>query len=348
MKYFVVSDIHSFYDELIKALAEAGYEKNNPNHTLIVCGDIFDRGYQTNEVFKFLTSLPKDRRIFIKGNHESLFKELLEKSFPESHDFFNGTVRTFCQLAGYDEKCLTPFGIGYAGYYGYDRGLVDDISAQEYWRDIVRTIKETRKDVLDFLNSSEWKDYYEVGDYIFVHSFIPTYYPNDKDLYENVYFGKSNDYKKVVVKNWRTDATPAQWEEARWGCPYTQYLAGLFDEEELNGKALVVGHWHTSDFHEKLGEPKFNKKTGKRIKGVENFGIFNSPHLIAIDGCTAYSKQVNVLVIDEQGRRFQNGKELPNMMDESRFPPLVPDIETVSVSELTDDEIAQIAEIENK
>ena len=28
-KYFVVSDIHGFYDELIEALNTAGYDKNN-------------------------------------------------------------------------------------------------------------------------------------------------------------------------------------------------------------------------------------------------------------------------------------------------------------------------------
>ena len=52
-KYFVVSDVHGFYDEMIKALNEAGWDKNNPNHYIISCGDVFDRGTQPKEVMKF-------------------------------------------------------------------------------------------------------------------------------------------------------------------------------------------------------------------------------------------------------------------------------------------------------
>ena len=34
-KFFVFSDVHGFYDEFVKALDEAGYDKNNPEHWLI-------------------------------------------------------------------------------------------------------------------------------------------------------------------------------------------------------------------------------------------------------------------------------------------------------------------------
>ena len=53
MKYFIVSDIHSFYTELKSALRLARFNIKNKNHTLIVVGDIFDRGSETVEVFKF-------------------------------------------------------------------------------------------------------------------------------------------------------------------------------------------------------------------------------------------------------------------------------------------------------
>ena len=53
-KYFVVSDIHSFCRELKKGLKQAGFDKENPDHVLIVCGDIFDRGHQTLQTYKFL------------------------------------------------------------------------------------------------------------------------------------------------------------------------------------------------------------------------------------------------------------------------------------------------------
>ena len=43
-KFFVVSDIHGFYDIFIDALDKAGFDKNNEEHYLICCGDYFDRG----------------------------------------------------------------------------------------------------------------------------------------------------------------------------------------------------------------------------------------------------------------------------------------------------------------
>ena len=50
MKYFVSSDIHGFYDEWILALKNKGFDIKNPNHKIIICGDIFDRGRQPKKL----------------------------------------------------------------------------------------------------------------------------------------------------------------------------------------------------------------------------------------------------------------------------------------------------------
>ena len=39
MRYYVVADIHGFYSELIIALTEKGFFKDESPHKLIVCGD---------------------------------------------------------------------------------------------------------------------------------------------------------------------------------------------------------------------------------------------------------------------------------------------------------------------
>ncbi|MEG1751514.1 MAG: metallophosphoesterase [Clostridia bacterium] len=78
MKYFVCADIHGFYDEWINALKEKQFDINNPNHKLIVCGDLFDRGHQPKEIINFVIS-NKDKIILIKGNHEDLMEEMIEK-----------------------------------------------------------------------------------------------------------------------------------------------------------------------------------------------------------------------------------------------------------------------------
>jgi len=39
-KFFVFSDVHGFYKELMKALDDKGFDMENPNHYIISCGDL--------------------------------------------------------------------------------------------------------------------------------------------------------------------------------------------------------------------------------------------------------------------------------------------------------------------
>ena len=79
-KFFVVSDIHGFYDELIMALDKAGFDKDNEEHWLVSCGDEWDRGPNPIEVMKFFSNLK--RKILIRGNHMDLFEELCQRGYP--------------------------------------------------------------------------------------------------------------------------------------------------------------------------------------------------------------------------------------------------------------------------
>ena len=81
MKYFVVSDIHSFFDEFKKAIDEAGFDPKNENHTLVICGDLFDRGRQPIELIRYLNhEVP--RKILIRVNHEDLFEDMCRRGEP--------------------------------------------------------------------------------------------------------------------------------------------------------------------------------------------------------------------------------------------------------------------------
>ena len=97
-KYFVASDIHSFYTPFIKELNKTGFDLNNEEHILIICGDLFDRGSESLKLYEFIKSLPKERRILIRGNHEYLFIDSLSKEIPDYYDHTNGTVRTLNDL----------------------------------------------------------------------------------------------------------------------------------------------------------------------------------------------------------------------------------------------------------
>lgn len=275
--YFCVSDVHSFYTPLINALHKAGFDENNQDHILLVCGDIFDRGKETLEVYNFLRSLPKERKILIRGNHEQLYLDLLKKSYPESYDFSNGTVRTFCQIAGFEEHLLD------SSYWWKKSYLEGDTRIEQYakmpriyWGQIRETVEMS--DITKWLQSDEWINYFETNNYIFVHSWIPL----------QVRMLDFNHFETIGYREDWKNATQTEWEDAMWGCPWRNAKEGW----NKTNKTIVCGHWHTSDFYNHLT---------KQRKGIYECPIFKSKkyRLIGLDACTAASKKVNVLVLRE-------------------------------------------------
>ena len=107
--------------------------------------------------------------------------------------------------------------------------------------------------------------------------------------------------------NWRELANDEDWLNAHWGCPFIQFDMGLFDEEIKQGKVLVCGHWYACDFHHRY-ESRYDS-VNINIKERNN-DIYFGKNLIAIDGCTAATHKVNVLVLKD-GKCFdQYNQEL--------------------------------------
>lgn len=140
MKYFCVSDIHSFYTPLKESLDKVGFEIGNKDHTLLVLGDVFDRGDETLQVYEYLKSIPN--KILIRGNHEQLFIDLLDKPIPESHDYSNGTVKTFCHIAGVDPKKMD---VHYWYEIKYSQNALIDIKSMLYatWSVVVEKVNNS-------------------------------------------------------------------------------------------------------------------------------------------------------------------------------------------------------------
>lgn len=285
-KYFITSDIHSFYRPLRHALNKAGWNKKTKSHILVILGDIFDRGDETMQVHDFIRSIPKERRILVRGNHEDLFLELLNKRFPQAHDFSNGTVKTFCAIAHYPEEALDSHAIRrdyIVGKYGQvgDSPRMEALEfasqrALENFAEVKRLVIESG--IPDWLKSDEWVDYYELRDYVMVHSFIP------------------------LVADWRTASSKSDWEEARWGCPFDLFDSGAFHEP---GKTLVCGHWHSAGFREHYEKLTFDdvdycyRPEIHRIYRHESDDQEYGEAIIALDACTAISKYVNVLRLED-------------------------------------------------
>ena len=208
MKIFAISDMHSFLTPTLKALKDAGWDENNPEHIIVVCGDCLDRGNETAEMVEWLIDLiKKGKLIYVKGNHDILMQVMLNRGYAEWHDKHNGTQRSYYQLLNAHADMMN--------------GQSPD--------EIVMSL------LLPLYNNMV--DYFETQNYIFVHSWIPT----------NVKFeGESKPwYQQGKTLTWMEDwrnANDVEWEEAMWGNPFVRAAQDL----NKTGKTIVFGHWHTS------------------------------------------------------------------------------------------------------
>lgn len=205
MKYFVCSDIHGFYDEWQHALKEKGFDINNPSHKIIICGDLFDRGRQPKEIIDFILA-NKKKFILIRGNHEDLMQEMIDRNMTKRYDIYNGTAQTIVDLEPRWQIKLF------------------------YLQNIA---KQTRlQEILD-----SCIDYYETKHYIFVHGWIPidqksySYDPNWREAHYNAWYearwqNPVNMYlekifepnKTIVCGHWHCSALwhaldPSKYEE---------------------------------------------------------------------------------------------------------------------------------------
>lgn len=231
--YFVTGDIHSYFSIFKRALEEKGFDIKNPEHKLIICGDLFDRGSEAKELLNFLLSLPEDRLIIVKGNHEDLFESCLfqleQKINISSYHWYNGTIDTISQLTGvnkYDLMC---------GCYNYSKDIKPKL--KRYFKLLKRAV-----------------NYYEFNDYIFVHGWIPLLpNPNSGVL------AKDYDYK--------TQWKDGNWEDARW----LNGMECAINGKILPDKKIVCGHWHCSWGWWKKYPDKYNEMD--RFDIFEDTGI---------------------------------------------------------------------------
>lgn len=233
-KLFCVSDIHGFYDEFKSALDAAGFDQDNPEHWLISCGDHFDRGSKPKEVLCFLNSL--ERKVLIRGNHEDLLEQLIDRCYPMDYDKRNRTSDTVFDLSTLPHQ-------------------------PRYFREACAEIEPM---VLRF--TSQTVDSFETQNYVFVHGWLPV--------------------RDGVVAY--PHAFAYEWDQARWRNGIDCALHGLTID-----KTVVCGHWHCSYGHAKMEDkPEFGYGA--------DFSPFYANGIIAIDGCTAASGVVNVVVIEDE------------------------------------------------
>ena len=237
-KYFVVADIHSYYNKLTEALDSQGFDINNPDHIFVSLGDLLDRGDNPLPCLQFVNAIPEQRKILVRGNHEDLLEQCFFREKFRWQDISNGTVTTVRLLAGCTKS---EFSQNYRRYIAQVRNLE---ALGVYYDSLV--------------------DYAQVGDYVFVHGWIPT-------------------ARHSPGRDWRR----GDWAQARWYNGMQQWQHGV----RLKGKTIVCGHWHTSWGHARL------QKQGTEFGPDADFSPFVAPGILAIDACTAFSGRVNCVVL---------------------------------------------------
>ena len=262
MTYFAMSDVHSFFFEMMTALDNSGFDIKDKNHKVIICGDLFDRGEQTLECYTFVKTLAEQGRlIYVRGNHEDLLEDAVSsiKHFRNigMHHISNGTLKTLSHIAGCTEYDL--------------------LNRTFEWSSFERSADE----LLTFINNVS-VDYFELDKSIFVHGWLPTTCAEDKTM--------------VVHENWRDGC----WREARWENGMEMFKFGVQPTNDRDkGKTIVCGHWHTSWGHHFINgdsDEFSNHANFNTFKKTNDLGT-----IVALDACTVFTHKVNCVVFDDKG-----------------------------------------------
>jgi len=262
-KFFVVSDVHGEYDAMIEALQQAGFDKSNPDHFFVSLGDSFDRGPKSREIYQFFVNLNKDRKKIVKGNHDVMFQEYLEKGMEGEFVLFNilhnglgETIKSFSHL---DTPDVTSYEI------------LDEYS--HYIRDEYYGIKEF------FEMMPLW---FETDHTIMVHAGLNPRVPDWKLTDEHyalwdiadAHLGVPTTKKIIIFGHYHADQVA---EQAR------REGIKVFDVKDCPVMGLSNQIYFAS------------------FGNVDEFGskIIPNANKVAIDGCTNLTHKVNVLVFED-------------------------------------------------
>lgn len=231
MKYYVVSDVHGYYSELVLALTEKGYFSDTEPHKLVICGDLFDRGQEALKMQSFILELlANDAVILIKGNHEEMTLKLLndwhKQSYEQHSHNANMTVDTVYQLTGTTPSELAAY--------------PDEVGKAFLHTPYIQKIIPSAI------------DYLETPHYIFVHGWIPC----------NIDFSKP-EFEYSYMDGWR-NADEEHWHYARWVNGMKVAHFGVLEK----GKTVVCGHYRCSFGHEKYEDGNENDNTPYYSDGI--------------------------------------------------------------------------------
>lgn len=177
-------------------------------------------------------------------------------------DYLSGLPRKVLVRGNHEDLLMECCECGAASSHDYHNGTFDTICELGGVDSFAECCVRTMARVGVFIDGMV--NYFETKNYVFTHGYIPR------------------------TEDWRT-ASEWLWESARWANGMECVKRGGNSD-----KCVVVGHWHTSwGRHKYEGKPEFGE-------GADFSPYYIGDKLIAIDACTAYSRRVNVLVLEDE------------------------------------------------
>lgn len=260
MRYYVIADPHGFYTEMKEALTQSGYFEDEQPHKLIVCGDLFDRGDEAAEMQAFIVDAIAADQAILIRGNH---EDLME------------------QLVAEPERWLTPM---VTRTHHWSNGTVDtllQLTGMDLTEAIVRPeVAAKRMENTPFFRTilPAMKNYHETQRHIFVHGWIPAHQLS------------SGPWKRyMAVPEWRK-MPESDWHLARWYNGMEAAESGVIEP----GKTIVCGHWHCSFGHAAL------EGKGSEFGPDADFSPYRAEGILAIDACTAHSRMVNCVVIEDE------------------------------------------------
>ncbi|TMM48706.1 metallophosphoesterase family protein [Qipengyuania marisflavi] len=151
-RHYIVGDIHGrldVFNALLVAIDEDDAASGAAETTLVLLGDLVDRGPESAGVIARTMALGKQRTLrCIAGNHEEMFLE----SFDDTE-----MLRHFVKHGG-RETILS---------YGLDRATYNKLTIAELQQELIRVVPQDHRDFL-----SGFEDVIIIGDYVLVHAGI--------------------------------------------------------------------------------------------------------------------------------------------------------------------------------
>jgi serine/threonine protein phosphatase 1 len=151
-RYYAVGDVHGrldLFEVLIDAIERDDLEASDLEATVVLLGDLVDRGPDSAGVVDRARAWQAERRVhLLAGNHEEMFLHSLEDV---------GVLRHFLRHGG--RQTALSYGIPRDEY---DRATMEDVQAML----LAAVPNEHRR----FLNKA--RNYHVAGDYLFVHAGI--------------------------------------------------------------------------------------------------------------------------------------------------------------------------------